>query len=103
MKNFSTISGPVRYHLQRVYTTLACALFVSAVGVYMHMLLHIGGLITSLAFIATTMWLVSTPATPVNEVSLADGDCISFLFVLWIPYHSHSNDLILLQLSSPTD
>lgn len=67
MKNFSTISGPVRYHLQRVYTTLACALFVSAVGVYMHMLLHIGGLITSLAFIATTMWLVSTPATPVNE------------------------------------
>jgi FtsH-binding integral membrane protein len=40
---------------------------VSAVGVYMHMLLHIGGLITSLAFIATTMWLVSTPATPVNE------------------------------------
>lgn len=67
MKNFSTISGPVRYHLQRVYTTLACALFVSAVGVYMHMLLHIGGLITSLAFIATTMWLLSTPATPVNE------------------------------------
>jgi len=67
MKNFSNISGPVRYHLQRVYTTLACALFVSAVGVYMHMLLHIGGLITSLAFIATTMWLVSTPATPVNE------------------------------------
>lgn len=67
MKNFSTISGPVRYHLQRVYTTLACALLVSAVGVYMHMLLHIGGLITSLAFIATTMWLVSTPATPVNE------------------------------------
>jgi hypothetical protein len=53
----------------QVYTTLACALLVSAVGVYMHMLLHIGGLITSLAFIATTMWLVSTPATPVNEVS----------------------------------
>jgi hypothetical protein len=69
----------------QVYTTLACALFVSAVGVYMHMLLHIGGLITSLAFIATTMWLVSTPATPVNEVSFADGDCISFLFGLCVP------------------
>jgi hypothetical protein len=81
MKNFSTISGPVRYHLQRVYTTLACALFVSAVGVYMHMLLHIGGLITSLAFIATTMWLLSTPATPVNEVSLADGSL--HLVSLW--------------------
>jgi FtsH-binding integral membrane protein len=53
--------------VEQVYTTLACALFVSAVGVYIHMLLHIGGLITSLAFIATTMWLVSTPATPVNE------------------------------------
>jgi hypothetical protein len=77
----------------QVYTTLACALFVSAVGVYMHMLLHIGGLITSLAFIATTMWLLSTPATPVNEVSLADGSL--HLVSLWFVHSITQSQLWL--------
>jgi FtsH-binding integral membrane protein len=67
LRNFNKLSSPVQSHLQKVYLTLAAALLVSALGVYVHTLWHIGGLITSLGFIATTAWLVSTPSTPAEE------------------------------------
>ncbi|KAH8960114.1 hypothetical protein BDL97_06G114400 [Sphagnum fallax] len=67
LRNFNKLSSPVQSHLQKVYLTLAAALLVSALGVYVHILWHIGGLITSLGFIATTAWLVSTPSTPAEE------------------------------------
>jgi hypothetical protein len=68
LRNFNKLSSPVQSHLQKVYLTLAAALLVSALGVYVHTLWHIGGLITSVGFIATTAWLVSTPSTPAEEV-----------------------------------
>lgn len=52
----------------QVYTTLAAAVLISAVGVYFHTLWHIGGIITTLAFIGTSTWLAATPAGPINEV-----------------------------------
>ena len=51
-----------------MYTTLAAAVLLSAVGVYIHTLLNIGGLITSLLFIGASTWLMATPPTPQNEV-----------------------------------
>jgi len=51
-----------------VYTTLAATVLLSAVGVYIHTLLNIGGIITSLLFIGASTWLAVTPATIQNEV-----------------------------------
>lgn len=67
LKNFHAISKPVQHHLQRVYTTLAATVLLSAVGVYIHTLLNIGGIITSLLFIAASAWLAATPHTPQDE------------------------------------
>jgi len=57
----------VQHHLQRVYTTLAATVLLSAVGVYIHTLLNIGGIITSLLFFGASTWLMATPSTPQNE------------------------------------
>lgn len=67
MKNFNSISTPVQHHLQRVYTTLAATVLLSAVGVYIHTLLNIGGIITSMMFIGASTWLALTPSTVQNE------------------------------------
>jgi FtsH-binding integral membrane protein len=67
LKNFNAISTPVQHHLQRVYMTLAATVLLSAVGVYIHTLWNIGGIITSLLFIGASTWLAVTPSTAENE------------------------------------
>lgn len=64
---FSHLSSPVQKHLQQVYTTLAGALLVACVGVYVDLLYSLGGLLTSLGFLGTSIWLTATPATPKEE------------------------------------
>ncbi|XP_042497320.1 bax inhibitor 1-like [Macadamia integrifolia] len=44
-----------------VYLSLGCALTVSAVGVYLHLLWNIGGLLTTSACMGSIVWLLSTP------------------------------------------
>ncbi|KAK6920393.1 Bax inhibitor 1-related [Dillenia turbinata] len=61
VKSFHQISPHVQTHLQQVYLTLCCALISSAVGVYLHLLWNIGGLLTTLGFITSIFWLLSTP------------------------------------------
>lgn len=48
--------------------TLAATVLLSAVGVYIHTLWNIGGIITSLLFIGASTWLAVTPSTAENEV-----------------------------------
>lgn len=52
--------------LSQVYLTLCCALGASAVGVYLHMLMNIGGILTFLGCTAGIFWLTATP--PYEEV-----------------------------------
>lgn len=67
MKNLHSISQPVKQHLCKVYWTVATAFVAAALGVYVHTLLHIGGLLTSLGFIGATIMLMNTPAIASNE------------------------------------
>ncbi|KAJ7561280.1 hypothetical protein O6H91_03G021600 [Diphasiastrum complanatum] len=67
LKNFKTLSPNVQRHLQRVYLTVAGALLVSAIGVYAHILLGIGGLLTSLGFIGSSIWLANTSSSAAEE------------------------------------
>jgi hypothetical protein len=70
--------------LLQVYTTLAAAVLLSAVGVYVHTLLHIGGIITSIGFIGASTWLAATPSYSTNEVCICDssGYLISDFFAV---------------------
>ena len=52
LKNMKKISPAVQSHLNKVYLSLRCALLTAAVGVYLHLMLNIGGLLTGLACIA---------------------------------------------------
>ncbi|GFP96487.1 bax inhibitor 1 [Phtheirospermum japonicum] len=61
LKNFRQISPVVQTHLKKVYLTLCCALVASAVGVYLHILWNIGGLLTTLATVGCMVWLLSAP------------------------------------------
>lgn len=61
LMNFSHLNTRVQLHLQKVYTTLCVALLVAAVGVYAHILTHLGGILSTFAFLGVTMWLLSTP------------------------------------------
>jgi hypothetical protein len=45
----------------QVYLTLCCALIGSAAGAYLHLLWNIGGILTSLATIGCSIWLLSIP------------------------------------------
>ncbi|XP_068649953.1 bax inhibitor 1-like [Aristolochia californica] len=65
LKNFRQISPVVQNHLKQVYLTLCCALVASALGVYLHLLWNIGGLLTIFGFIGSVFWLLSSP--PYNE------------------------------------
>eukprot|EP00252_Welwitschia_mirabilis_P026105 TRINITY_DN838_c0_g1_i2.p1 TRINITY_DN838_c0_g1~~TRINITY_DN838_c0_g1_i2.p1 ORF type:complete len:251 (-),score=19.87 TRINITY_DN838_c0_g1_i2:270-1022(-) len=67
LKNFNRISPHVQNHLKRVYLTLCCALVTAAVGVYLHLLWNIGGILTAIGGIATLFWLFSIPPVPYNE------------------------------------
>ncbi|CAM6082607.1 unnamed protein product [Calypogeia fissa] len=59
--NFNHLNTRVQLHLRKVYSTLCVAILVAAVGVYAHILTHLGGLLTTFGFIGVTMWLLSTP------------------------------------------
>ncbi|XP_010275473.1 PREDICTED: bax inhibitor 1 [Nelumbo nucifera] len=61
LKNFRQISPLVQNHLKQVYLTLCCALIASAIGVYLHLLWNIGGLLTTLGCMGSIVWLLSTP------------------------------------------
>ncbi|ONK62644.1 uncharacterized protein A4U43_C07F6330 [Asparagus officinalis] len=65
LKNFRQISPRVQNHLKLVYLTLCCALGASAVGVYLHILMNIGGFLTFLGCSVGIIWLCTTP--PYNE------------------------------------
>eukprot|EP01018_Ginkgo_biloba_P035096 Gb_19607 [translate_table: standard] len=67
LKNLRKITPAVQNHLRRVYMSLTCALLASAVGVCLHLLWNIGGLLTGIACIASVIWLLSTPPRPINE------------------------------------
>ncbi|KAJ7944682.1 Bax inhibitor 1 [Quillaja saponaria] len=62
LKNFRQISPLVQNHLKQVYLTLCCTLIAAAVGVYLHLLWNIGGLLTTVACMGSIVWLLSAPA-----------------------------------------
>ncbi|KAJ4955395.1 hypothetical protein NE237_012178 [Protea cynaroides] len=61
LKNFRQISPLVQNHLKLVYLSLGCALVASAVGVYLHLLWNIGGILTTLACLGSILYLLSVP------------------------------------------
>ncbi|CAL9195208.1 unnamed protein product [Musa hybrid cultivar] len=61
LKNFRQITPAVQNHLKLVYLTLCCALAASAAGAYLHILMNLGGLLTTLGCLGSIMWLLSTP------------------------------------------
>ncbi|KAK7309076.1 hypothetical protein RJT34_05525 [Clitoria ternatea] len=61
LKNFRQISPSVQNHLKQVYFTLCFAVIAAAVGAYLHVLFNIGGFLTTLACVGTSVWLLSTP------------------------------------------
>ncbi|BBN09766.1 Bax inhibitor 1 [Marchantia polymorpha subsp. ruderalis] len=62
LMNFSHLNSRVQLHLRKVYTTLCLSLLVASLGVYAHMLVNLGGFLTSMAFIGCVMWLMSVPS-----------------------------------------
>lgn len=67
LKNFSRLSVTVQQHLLKVYQTLAAALLLAGVGVYLHMLWSFGGLLTGLGSLAVSIWLKATSSAPSEE------------------------------------
>lgn len=67
LKNLRKITPAVQNHLKRVYLSLSSALVSAAAGVYLHLLLNIGGLLTGLAFLGSVIWLLYIPAYSFNE------------------------------------
>ncbi|XP_057775594.1 bax inhibitor 1-like [Salvia miltiorrhiza] len=61
LKNFRQISPVVQTHLKKVYLSLCCALLASAVGVYLHILWNVGGILTNLGWLGCGFWLLATP------------------------------------------
>ncbi|KAI3968487.1 hypothetical protein MKX01_007797, partial [Papaver californicum] len=62
LKNFRQISPVVQNHLKLVYLSLSCALVSASVGAYLHILINIGGLLTTFACMGCIVWLSMTPA-----------------------------------------
>ena len=56
----------MQQHLQRVYLTLAAALAVSAIGVWVNLITGLGGLLAIAGFVVCAVWLTSTQPTPYN-------------------------------------
>ncbi|XP_031484564.1 bax inhibitor 1-like [Nymphaea colorata] len=67
LKNLRQISPVVQNHLKQVYLSLCCALMASAVGVYLHLLWNIGGILTFFGCTGSIIWLLSTPPYPSLE------------------------------------
>ncbi|CAJ2645887.1 unnamed protein product [Trifolium pratense] len=61
LRNFGEISPKVQNHLKQVYLTLCFAVAAAAVGAYLHVLLNLGGFLTTIAGIGSGIWLLSTP------------------------------------------
>ncbi|XP_004511734.1 bax inhibitor 1 [Cicer arietinum] len=61
LKNFGQISPVVQNHLKQVYLTLCFAVVAAAVGTYVHVLFNLGGFLTTIACVGTSVWLLSTP------------------------------------------
>ncbi|GLT91133.1 hypothetical protein SLE2022_090360 [Rubroshorea leprosula] len=61
LSDFSQISPIVQTHLKKVYLTLCCALVASAVGVYLHLLWNIGGILTTIGCFGSIAWILATP------------------------------------------
>ena len=69
LKNMKKISPVMQSHLKKVYLSLRCALVTIAIGVYLHLMLNIGGLLMRLACIGCVIRLLSIPSNSNNEVS----------------------------------
>lgn len=83
LKNFRQISPAVQSHLKNVYLSLCCALMASAGGAYLHLMLNIGGLLTTIACIGSIVWLLSIPPHEEQKrfgllmaAALFEGACI---------------------------
>lgn len=63
---FTDLDPRVQKHLQKVYTTLTCALAVMAVGAFCDVSFHIGGMLTNLVAMGCLFALVATQPTPTN-------------------------------------
>ncbi|KAL6861700.1 hypothetical protein ACP4OV_017400 [Aristida adscensionis] len=61
LKHLGHIAPAVQTHLKHVYMTLCCALAFSAVGAYLHVLLNVGGMLTTLGCMAAIAFLLSMP------------------------------------------
>lgn len=59
-----------------MYALLAGAVLVGALGVWIHILFNIGGIITGLGFFATSMILFATPPSESNMVGTLNP-CVS--------------------------
>lgn len=91
LKNFRQISPVVQNHLKQVYFTLCFAVVAAAVGAYLHVLLNIGGFLTTVACVGSSVWLLSTPpfeerkrVTLLMAASLFQGSSIGPLIDLAI-------------------
>lgn len=51
------LTSDIQSHLSRVYATLTAGILVAAVGVYLHLLLNIGGLLTTLGSLGVIVWI----------------------------------------------
>ncbi|KAL6576674.1 Bax inhibitor 1 [Orobanche minor] len=71
LKNFRQISPVVQTHLKRVYLSLCCALLASAVGVYLHILWNLGGILTSLGCMGCIIWLLCRQSEGEGDGELA--------------------------------
>eukprot|EP00249_Psilotum_nudum_P006332 c19645_g1_i1 orf=131-892(+) len=67
LKRFTPLSPRVQHHLLKVYSTLAAAVVLSCFGIYLHILLRIGGILTTIGFVVSTLWLISTSSSPTEE------------------------------------
>ncbi|XP_047983464.1 bax inhibitor 1-like [Salvia hispanica] len=93
LKNFRQISPVVQTHLKQVYLSLCCALLASAVGVYLHILWNVGGILTLLGCMGCIFWLLATPfhqekkkVSLLMAVALLEGASIGPLVKLAIEF-----------------
>jgi len=64
------------------FILLCFAVVAAAVGTYLHVLLNVGGFLTTLACVRSSVWLPSTP--PLEEVCvILSFCCLFFFFFFW--------------------
>lgn len=67
LTSFGTLSPSTQHHLKKVYLTLCGALLLASAGVYCHLALALGGILTHLATLGCILWLNLSPPTPANQ------------------------------------